>query len=671
MNFNITKSSRLKKNAAFLGLLVLLSVLAAPAQAQRVPAADLMPPPKAAPRTPVKSEKLPDQTVREFVGQATALDGATISLQTFKGQSHDLRLAGLVQAPLTDSKGVAARVALDALMQARTLTCVRRDRASDGKIIATCRRDDGVDLGMQMLRDGITLYTRSGNLSEDFVRAYREAESLAQAEGRGLWANVPRLKTTAAKAAPRAVAPEATDTTVTVADKAALVPQQEQAPQQQAPQQPVQQQPAPNYNTGTAHDVLGELPAKTLAANVAQANAAATPTAEVFSGQISNGAGTIPVTAWGKAKESAQPTAAVQAQPEATMPMTSYFFAAALIGTLLLGVSLFDFLNRRRVRFSHEWEAKNTRQYLAAALSGELAAARDVCDSRARNIIQGGAPVWPRLRSYVFQAHVDKIGMLGPFLARQVATIYGQMADYSHTAKEEGENAEREETIIALQRLSSYMEVALEGLAEVEMTGEAPLPAIPADYQAVHHQRVVEARERRALTHQRPTNAAPAQSAPPAYRERHPRHAHDVRAYDRGHDRSYDRAHDRAYDESAAPRSQSRNSPARAAAPTRAASHQAPERGYAPRTESRNAPTTADYSAYGEAAAQRIMEDELIRRRAEELLRAKASPMRRRSMPPKEAFGDESDLHQPDLLGLDEEAVEYTEKAPRSTKRNG
>jgi hypothetical protein len=76
--------------------------------------------------------------------------------------------------------------------------------------------------------------------------------------------------------------------------------------------------------------------------------------------------------------------------------------------------------------------------------------------------------------------------MLGPFLARQIATIYGQMADYSGNKEDlpykGSEILNRTALTKTLERLCNYTDVALEGLAFVEMTGDVYHPAYSEDY---------------------------------------------------------------------------------------------------------------------------------------------------------------------------------------------
>ena len=71
---------------------------------------------------------------------------------------------------------------------------------------------------------------------------------------------------------------------------------------------------------------------------------------------------------------------------------------------------------------------------VAAALRGELMAARGVCFGRIKSITtdaEDSAATWPRIRATLYQAYVGRLGLLGAELARQISSIYGQSSDYA------------------------------------------------------------------------------------------------------------------------------------------------------------------------------------------------------------------------------------------------
>ncbi|MGE3769512.1 MAG: thermonuclease family protein [Bdellovibrionales bacterium] len=408
---------------------LLLGVLSGPVWARD----DIMPPPSAAPRTKVISQRLADgpegtsagakssrntaSTSRDMTGSAQALDGASLRLG-----NTELRLAGLIVAPVTTPDGITARTALDRLIEGQSLNCVRRDRERDGRLLVSCTRGDGSDVAAEMLRNGAALYSRSATLPDATVASYRVAEGEAQYNKRGLWASVkspaapPPVVT--AQPAPVKVAP------LPAAPAAAAA--KEQAP------------PPANDN----------VPAKAAVATVSGYTAPA-------------------------------PT-------ESGSNVGTFVMAGVLIGIMLLGLALFDFLQRRRIRYESELEIQQNRQIVAAAIAGELAAARDVCDTRLQTMAGGGEARWPRLRSYVYQSHVDKIGLMGPYLARQIATIYGQMADFAPGRDEAPASREivnRNVLTKTLDRLCGYIDTALEGLSYTEASGEIFMPSFQPEYQ--------------------------------------------------------------------------------------------------------------------------------------------------------------------------------------------
>jgi endonuclease YncB( thermonuclease family) len=436
---------------ALFGVFIGVPAMSLPAAAR---SADEMPPPKAAPRLPVSREKLFEDAVRtapktqnsatrtasgknEMAGAAQALDGASLRL----GKT-ELRLAGLIVAPVTEPAGMAARTTLDQLIEGQSLNCVRRDKERDGRVMVSCTRTDGSDLAAEMLRAGAALYSRTSMLPDDVATTYRVAEGQAQHAKRGLWTNVPTNKA--------------------AQNQNVATPAEQSA---QPPAQPiVTADAAPVKVTPTIQAV-----AQTMAVPVAAAaTAIPAPTTSI---------------------SSALPTKASPMNDvvtEAVSPFTTFMMTAGLIGLMTFALAFFDYLQRRRVRYTAALEMHQQRQIIAAALAGEMAAARDVCESRLHAMASGGEARWPRLRSFVYQTHVDKIGLLGPFLARQVAAIYGQMADATGGREElpfrNSEPLNRTTVTKTLDRLCEQMDAALEGLSFVEMSGDVFLPNYSENY---------------------------------------------------------------------------------------------------------------------------------------------------------------------------------------------
>lgn len=125
------------------------------------------------------------------------------------------------------------------------------------------------------------------------------------------------------------------------------------------------------------------------------------------------------------------------------------------------------------------------RREVAAALHGELMAARHICRTRARELKRRRrlaneaeketrpASLWPRIRSYVYQAHVGSIGLLGAELARRVASVYGQCADYAvyYQPSAQSRMASPYAVSETLFTLADHIDIVLEGLAQIEATG--------------------------------------------------------------------------------------------------------------------------------------------------------------------------------------------------------
>ncbi|MBV8061695.1 MAG: hypothetical protein JO253_09260, partial [Alphaproteobacteria bacterium] len=124
------------------------------------------------------------------------------------------------------------------------------------------------------------------------------------------------------------------------------------------------------------------------------------------------------------------------------------------------------------------YEKREEMKAIAAALRGELMAARAVCMTRLKTIHTDDddrAATWPRLRSTLYQAYVGKLGWLGAQLSRQIASIYGQASDYAayYNSIEDATQAPKRR---ALQTLSGYIDEVLPRLEWVEVTGRRPAP---------------------------------------------------------------------------------------------------------------------------------------------------------------------------------------------------
>jgi hypothetical protein len=132
-----------------------------------------------------------------------------------------------------------------------------------------------------------------------------------------------------------------------------------------------------------------------------------------------------------------------------------------------LGITAVIFHQRRQ-------EKRDEMKAVAAALRGELTAARGVCVTRIKaisNEAEDNAVTWPRIRATLYQAYIGRLGWLGADLARQIASIYGQASDYaSYYGEAEAKTATMPKKQ-ALQNLVSHIEEVLPRLGQIEQTG--------------------------------------------------------------------------------------------------------------------------------------------------------------------------------------------------------
>ena len=127
---------------------------------------------------------------------------------------------------------------------------------------------------------------------------------------------------------------------------------------------------------------------------------------------------------------------------------------------------------------------------LAAALRGELMAARGVCFGRAKSITSDSADrtaIWPRIRSTLYQAYVGRLGFLGAELARQVASVYGQSSDYAALYNPVSGTFLEVTKRQALETLVKRIDEVLPKLAEIEKTGKLLPPHFSASHGTARH----------------------------------------------------------------------------------------------------------------------------------------------------------------------------------------
>ena len=415
---------------AFVALSFLGSFLAASAGAQA-----LMPAPRKMPREPVARENLAGSReaappARQVEGPAAIIDGEKLRIA-----DTDLRLFGIVPPQLSASYGPQARAALDMLAGGQSVTCQIRDRDRDGRLLATCRNASGLDMAMELLKRGLAVTARGSIAETELAAPYASAEQAAQNQKIGLWS-------------------------VAMLSSAVPIPAPAAAPAPQAKQESV-----------PANDNKEEKPApkseKPSADTQTQAKIAADLLAQQTQSKLDD-------NAW------------VSREDKGFFERYQILIAGFLMLATACGImgALWAQKNRDRCE-----EIKAT----AAALRGELMAARSVCLGRARSITsedEDKAATWPRLRATLYQAYVGRLGLLGAELARQVASIYGQAGDYAALYHAPNESPKKQ----ALEILAKRIEDVLPKLAEIErsghlshrwmyyspMTQSAPTPSMPA-----------------------------------------------------------------------------------------------------------------------------------------------------------------------------------------------
>ncbi|MGE3623360.1 MAG: thermonuclease family protein [Bdellovibrionales bacterium] len=412
-------------------LSALLLSLATPGLAQ------VMPPPQKAPRTPVKREALPGKAhleSREVSGPATIIDGDRLQINDFK-----LRLFGVVPPQLSASYGPQARAALDEMVQGQNVDCRVRDRDSDGRFLATCSTaNTKIDLAFELLKRGLAVSARGSLQPTELAPSYLAAEQAAQSQKIGLWS--------AAPPPPAAAVPAASPAPTAKTDNPNVPPLPSEIKKDEK-----------TVTVGKNEKLESALVMPSVLSLSPPAIAPLAPAAIV--NPVKPAVPLIMPT------ETAPPTAGLFERYQLFITGLVILFTAFGIMTALM-------LERRRDR-------RDEMKAIAAALRGELLAARAVCQGRLRTWGESDKTGWPRIRSTLYQAYVGKLGWLGATLARQIASIYGQASDYAayYNPSSGPGNEPRSETSNkrqALQTLIDHIEEVLPKLARIEQTGRRP-----------------------------------------------------------------------------------------------------------------------------------------------------------------------------------------------------
>jgi hypothetical protein len=356
-------------------------------------------------------------------GSTVLGDMAVIDSEKLHIGDIDVRLFGVVPPQLSASFGPQARATLDKLVTGQPVSCLVRDRDQAGRFLATCRTAGNADLAMELLRRGLAVTARGSLTSTDLAQPYMAAEQAAQTQKIGLWSGV----TPAPVAVPAPVA--------------APVVAPQPAPQSQATVVPP---PAPP--TAPVVDTKKE-------AAMAKADEAKMTPAPLAASSL---------------EPPSDETLAVPDAPDS-------FFARyqILITGLIMLVTALSILGVISSQRRHE--KRDEMKAIAAALRGELTAARGVCLARLKSVVNEGedkAMTWPRLRSTLYQAYIGRLGWLGADLARQIASIYGQASDYAaYYSSDDETKVETTPKRQALQTLVQHIEEVLPRLMHIEQTG--------------------------------------------------------------------------------------------------------------------------------------------------------------------------------------------------------
>ncbi len=410
------------------------------AAGQAVSAQDIAPTPKRSPRTPVSQQALAGNKTSSLPPSRN-VEGAARIIDTEKLRIGDveMRLFGVVPPQLSASYGPQARALLDNLTMGVAVRCTIRDRDRSGWFLATCRGANDADFALELLRRGLAVTARGSLRPTELAGPYEAAEQAAQAQKLGLWSvTLPPAVSEAKIREARARSEVASATADTTAKDPA-------AKSGEKPEARDGANPAASAETAAMDEKAGI----TLSATPLETAKASEP---------------LPVTLqYFPTEEDRQKAETAPALERYQLLVTGLLMLVTALG-VLAAWCVQKWIDRREELRS-----------IAAALRGELMAARAVCQARLATMASDAdekSATWPRIRAMVFQAYVGRLGLLGAELSRQIASIYGQASDYAAyynamTSLPEGK-AEPASKKQALQTLVRYIEEVLPRLAHIE-----------------------------------------------------------------------------------------------------------------------------------------------------------------------------------------------------------
>lgn len=381
------------------------------------------PAPRNAPRTPVNRQSLADRKAAIAPSSTVQGDVTVIDSEKLRIGDLDIRLFGVVPPQLSASYGPQARATLDKLVTGQPISCLIRDRDQAGRFLATCRTASNTDLAIELLRRGLAVTARGSLAATDLAPPYMAAEQAAQSQKIGLWSGVTPAPVVAYAPAAAAVAPQP------VKQSEATIMPPPAPPAAPVVESKKEEQPK-------ADAVENKMPSTPLPAS------ALLPTDDSF------------------------------AVPDASVGFFArYQILITGLLMLLTACGIFGTISYQRRR-----EKYDELKAIAAALRGELTAARGICQARLKTInseADDKTASWPRIRVTLYQAYVGRLGWLGAELARQIASIYGQASDYAayYNSDDDGK-VEATPKRQALQTLIQHIEEVLPKLAHIERTGQ-------------------------------------------------------------------------------------------------------------------------------------------------------------------------------------------------------
>ena len=456
-------------------------VMPAPKKAPRVPVQQLTlyepsekytPPPKPSTTKPPSLKAATGKEVilkdsrnlkdaKEFEGMAKALDGERLLVG-----EKEIRLFGIVTPSIASNYGPQARQRLNGIIKGPVL-CKVTDKDADGRPIAFCGTVDTPDLSYEMLRQGWAMVDRKALKNNTLAEVYEKVEQQAQAQNKGLFAPMPMVS---------AVPLSNPSNSVTI---------------------PLVSTTTAGLNTDTKTEEPKTDAAKSEPAKVEETKQEVTKvlpgTAFSFVQTIDASKSVVPIVPVVAAKPEPVKTEEAKAPEKVAAEKPAVIQAAqgagfferyqAIVGGFLWVLGAFAFGGAMVAR--DRFQEISKRKTLAAALNGELTSARHICRTRARELTRRRhmgeddkqlrpSQLWPRIRALVYQAHVGSIGLLGSDLARRVASIYGQCADYAVYYQQTGmqrlpSGAAVSETLL---NLADHIDGILDALAYVEQTGK-------------------------------------------------------------------------------------------------------------------------------------------------------------------------------------------------------